>query len=68
MKVVLTEEMINDMVIKEIECGTQIDDSKEQVAFSDMLTDFGTRIAMEYYRRGFEAGFNECLKLSGGGT
>ena len=67
-QVVLTEEMINDMVIKEIECGTQIDDKRERVALSDIITDIETRIAMEYYRKGFEAGFNECLKLIGGGT
>lgn len=67
-QVVLTEEMINDMVMKEIECGTQIDDKRELVALSDMITDLESKIAMEYYRKGFEAGFNECLKLIGGGT
>ena len=66
-QVVLTEEMINDMVMKEIECGTQIDDKRELIALSDMITDLESKIAMEYYRKGFEAGFNECQKLIGGG-
>ena len=67
-QVVLTEEMINDMVMKEIECGTQIDDKRELVALSDMITDLESKIAMEYYRKGFESGFNECQKIIGGGT
>lgn len=67
-QVVLTEKMINDMVMKEIECGTQIDDKRELIALSDMITDLESKIAMEYYRKGFEAGFNECQKLIGGGT
>ena len=67
-QVVLTEEMINDMMMKEIECGTQIDDKRELIALSDMITDLESKIAMEYYRKGFEAGFNECKKIIGGGT
>ena len=67
-QVVLTEEMINDMMMKEIECGTQIDDKRELIALSDMITDLESKIAMEYYRKGFEAGFNKCQKLIGGGT
>ena len=67
-QVVLTEEMINDMMMKEIECGTQIDNKRELIALSDMITDLESKIAMEYYRKGFEAGFNECQKLIGGGT
>ena len=67
-KVVLTEEMIKDRVMKEIECGEQVNDKRERVALSDLISDIETLIATEYYRRGFEAGFQEAQKLIGGGT
>lgn len=67
-KVVLTEEMINDRMMKEFESGKEINDKNERVALSDIVTEIETMVSQEYYRKGFEAGFNECLKLVGGGT
>lgn len=65
-KVVLTEEMINDGMAKEFESGKGIDDKRERLALSDIVTEIETMVSEEYYRKGFEAGFNECLKLVGG--
>lgn len=67
-KVVLTEEMIKDMVIKEVECGKDIDDKDERRAFSDMIVDLETKVYMEAYQKGLKDGFDKCLKLIGGGT
>lgn len=66
-KVVLTEEMIKDMVIKEVECGKEIEDKTERRAFSDMITDLESKIYMEAYQKGLKDGFEKCLKLIGGG-
>lgn len=67
-KVVLTEEMIKDMVIKEVECEKDIDDKDERRTFSDMITDLESRIYIEAYKKGLKDGFDKCLKLIGGGT
>ena len=60
----LTQEMINNAYLRELEEGKSIDDQQEHRVLSDALTEYTASLQAKYFERYYRMGFEDCLKLN----
>jgi len=60
----LTQEMINNAFMREMEEGKPLDDREEHRVLSDALTQYTASIQAKCFEKYYRMGYEECLKLN----